>query len=40
MTTGSDNHLRSWQALSLAGEHGWTVVSVKNDWSKVFADPA
>ena len=28
------------QALSLASEHGWTVVSVKHDWSTVFADPA
>ena len=28
------------QALSLASDHGWTVVSVKHDWSTVFADPA
>jgi phosphoserine phosphatase len=26
------------KSLDLAKERGWTVVSVKNDWSKVFAD--
>ncbi len=26
------------KSLQLAGEHGWTVVSVKNDWGTVFAD--
>ena len=27
-------------ALERAGADGWTVVSVKDDWSTVFADPA
>jgi hypothetical protein len=27
------------QALERAGEQDWTVVSVKNDWATVFADP-
>jgi phosphoserine phosphatase len=26
------------QALQRAGEAGWTVISIKNDWSRVFAD--
>jgi phosphoglycolate phosphatase-like HAD superfamily hydrolase len=28
------------QALELAGTSGWTVVSIKNDWTCVFGDPA
>ena len=28
------------QALEQAKSDGWTVVSVKNDWATVFADPA
>jgi len=28
------------QSLERAASDGWTVVSVKNDWSTVFADPA
>jgi hypothetical protein len=27
------------RALDAAGEHGWTVVSVRDDWATVFADP-
>jgi phosphoserine phosphatase len=27
-------------ALELAAEHGWTVVSMKDDWSAIFADAA
>ena len=30
-TTGAE------RALELAKEQGWTVVSIKNDWSSVFA---
>ncbi len=25
------------KSLEYAAEHGWTVVSMKNDWSTVFA---
>ena len=28
------------RALDAAGEHGWTVVSVRDDWATVFADAA
>jgi hypothetical protein len=28
------------QALEQAKSDGWTVVSVKNNWATVFADPA
>jgi hypothetical protein len=28
------------QSLQRAQSDGWTVVSIKNDWSKVFADPS
>ena len=31
--TGAD------QALAAAAEHGFTVVSVKDDWTRVFPDP-
>jgi hypothetical protein len=27
-------------SLDRAAEHGWTVISMKQDWSTVFADPA
>ena len=26
------------KSLDLAAQEGWTVVSIKNDWSTVFAD--
>ena len=26
------------KALAMAEDQGWTVISVKNDWSMVFAD--
>jgi hypothetical protein len=26
------------QALEVAGQQNWTVVSIKNDWNTVFAD--
>jgi hypothetical protein len=28
------------QSLERAESEGWTVVSIKDDWSSVFADPA
>ena len=27
------------KALDVAKSQGWTVISVKNDWATVFADP-
>jgi hypothetical protein len=27
------------QALDIAAQQNWTVVSMKNDWNTVFADP-
>ena len=28
------------KALEAAGAHGWTVISVKDDWKTVFAAPS
>jgi hypothetical protein len=27
------------QAMDIAAQQNWTVVSMKNDWNTVFADP-
>jgi hypothetical protein len=35
--TWSDRHPTAEQALDHAATAGWTVISVKNDWSTVFA---
>jgi hypothetical protein len=33
-----DNDGTLWWSLETAAKHGWTVVSVKNDWNGVFSD--
>ena len=38
MLNGSSTTPAVRSALARAADQGWTVVSIKNDWSRVFAD--